>query len=164
MDYSKLLVLSLGTGSPNKDVQFKVGDGKQWGFVSWLCDSDGRMPFIDIIFNAIDDMVDIYMSIFFKSSAVHDNYLHIQTDSLKYSEYDTDNSKKENLENLARIGIDLLKQPASGLNLDTGLPRDCQMRESVAASVICLSLCLINEVIMVFMDPADTLAKVSRLL
>ncbi|KAK3200720.1 hypothetical protein Dsin_024135 [Dipteronia sinensis] len=120
MDYSNLLVLSLGTGSSKKDIQFKVGDGKQWGFVSWLCNSDGRMPFIDIIFNAMDDMVEIYMSIFFKSSAFRDNYLRIQIDSLKYSEYESDNSKKENLENLARIGNDLLKQPVSELNLDTG--------------------------------------------
>ncbi|KAL5770578.1 hypothetical protein ACOSP7_014732 [Xanthoceras sorbifolium] len=120
MDYSKLLVLSLGTGSSKKDEQFVVGDGQQWGFVSWLFDSGGRMPFIDVLFNAMDDMVDIYMSIFFKGSALKDNYLRIQTDSLKYSEYNTDNSNKANLENLVRIGNDLLKQPVSERNLDTG--------------------------------------------
>lgn len=44
-----------------------------------------------------------------------------QVDSLKYTEASTDNSERENLENLVKIGNELLKKPVSEVNLETGL-------------------------------------------
>lgn len=44
-----------------------------------------------------------------------------QDDSLKYAESSTDNSRKENLENLERIANELLKKPVSAFSFETGL-------------------------------------------
>ncbi|PON73475.1 Patatin-related protein [Trema orientale] len=121
MDHSKLLILSLGTGSSKRDEKLEVGDGKSWGLYKWFMGPDGTTPLIDVVLTAMDDMVDIYMSVFFGASAFKDNYLRVQVDSLKYTEVSTDNSKRENLENLVKIGNELLKRPVSNVNLDTGL-------------------------------------------
>lgn len=40
---------------------------------------------------------------------------------MKYTEASTDNSKRENLENLVKIGNEMLKRPVSNVNLETGL-------------------------------------------
>lgn len=44
-----------------------------------------------------------------------------QTDGLKYTEASTDNSMKDNRENLEKIGKDLMKKPVSAVNSETGL-------------------------------------------
>lgn len=44
-----------------------------------------------------------------------------QTDGLKYTEASTDNSMKDNRENLETIGKDLMKKPVSAVNSETGL-------------------------------------------
>lgn len=121
MDHSKLLILSLGTGSSKRDEKFEVGDGKSWGLYKWFMGPEGTTPLIDVVLTAMDDMVDIYMSIFFRSSGFKDNYLRVQVDSLNYTEASTDNSKRENLENLVKIGNELLKKPVSEVSLETGL-------------------------------------------
>lgn len=78
MDHSKLLILSLGTGSSKRDEKFEVGDGKSWGLYKWFMGPEGTTPLIDVVLTAMDDMVDIYMSIFFRSSGFKDNYLRVQ--------------------------------------------------------------------------------------
>ncbi|KAK9185324.1 hypothetical protein WN943_025680 [Citrus x changshan-huyou] len=45
----------------------------------------------------------------------------IPTDGLKYTEASTDNSMKDNRENLEKIGKDLMKKPVSAVNSETGL-------------------------------------------
>lgn len=45
----------------------------------------------------------------------------MQDDSLKYTEAVLDDSLKENLEYLEKIGNQLLEKPFSALNLETGL-------------------------------------------
>ncbi|GMN25660.1 hypothetical protein TIFTF001_001013 [Ficus carica] len=104
-----------------EDEKFEVGDGKSWGLYKWFMGPEGTTPLIDVVLTAMDDMVDIYMSIFFRSSGFKDNYLRVQVDSLKYTEASTDNSKRENLENLVKIGNELLKKPVSEVSLETGL-------------------------------------------
>ncbi|TXG66019.1 hypothetical protein EZV62_007294 [Acer yangbiense] len=120
IDYSKFLVLSLGTGSSKRDSQIEVGNGKYWGFFQWFWGLNSRQLLLDVLLTAMDDMVDIYMSIFFKGSALQDNYLRIQTDELKYDDAKMDNSEKENMEKLLKIGQDLLKKPVTAINLETG--------------------------------------------
>ena len=44
-----------------------------------------------------------------------------QTDSLKISENAMDNSNEDNLDNLVKIGNELLKGPVSSVDLETGL-------------------------------------------
>ena len=77
-DHSKLLILSLGTGSSKRDEKFDVGDGKTWGIYKWFVGPEGTTPLIDVVLTAMDDMVDIYMSVFFRSSVFKDNYLRVQ--------------------------------------------------------------------------------------
>ncbi|XP_022743776.1 patatin-like protein 2 [Durio zibethinus] len=120
MDRSKLLVLSLGTGSSKRHNELKVGS-KSCGLIHWVVGPNGSTPISDVLLTAMDDMVDIYLSAFFQGPSFKDNYLRIQTDSLKSSEITLDNSNKENLENLEKIGNALLKAPVSKVSLATGL-------------------------------------------
>lgn len=78
LDHNKLLILSLGTGSSKQDEKFEVGDGKTWGLYKWFMGPEGTTPLTDVVLTAMDDMVDIYMSVFFGASAFKDNYLRVQ--------------------------------------------------------------------------------------
>ncbi|XVF42274.1 hypothetical protein PTKIN_Ptkin01aG0347700 [Pterospermum kingtungense] len=118
MDFSKLLVLSLGTGSSKRDEKL-VGGGKGWGLFSWFMGQNGTSPLFDVVLTALDDMVDIYLSVFFHGSSFNENYLRIQIDRLKYTQAATDNSNKENLKNLEKIANELLKRPVAAVNLET---------------------------------------------
>ncbi|EOY10973.1 Phospholipase A 2A, IIA,PLA2A [Theobroma cacao] len=119
MDCSKLLVLSLGTGSSKRNKKLEIVN-ENWGPLLWLWGDNG-IPFLDVLMNAIDAMVDIYLSAFFQGTSFKDNYLRIQTDSLKDSKVGMDNSNQENLQNLENIGNALLEKPVSAMNLETGL-------------------------------------------
>ncbi|XP_022743775.1 patatin-like protein 2 [Durio zibethinus] len=120
IDHSKLLVLSLGTGSSKRNNKLEVGN-QSWGLIDWVVGPNNSNAISDVLLTAIDDMVHIYLSAFFQGTSFKDNYLRIQTDSLKSSEAIMDNSNKENLENLEKIGNALLKAPVSEVNLATGL-------------------------------------------
>lgn len=74
VDYRKFLVLSLGTGSSKSDSGVEVGQGVGWGLFDWF----GRQILIDVFFGAMDDMVHIYLSTFFRGSHSSNNYLRIQ--------------------------------------------------------------------------------------
>ncbi|BFG37203.1 hypothetical protein CerSpe_234770 [Prunus speciosa] len=123
IDSSKLLVLSLGTGSARRDEKLQVADHNSWGIFQWFMGQDPNFttPLLDVLTTATEDMVDIYMSAFFNVSGYSDNYLRIQDDSLKYSEAALDNSRRENLEHLEKIRNQLLENPVSALKLETGL-------------------------------------------
>ncbi|OMO96194.1 Patatin/Phospholipase A2-related protein [Corchorus olitorius] len=136
MDYSKLLVLSLGTGSSKRDEKLEVGDGKTWGLFSWFMGPNGTNPLFDVVLTAMDDMVDIYLSVFFQNSRFKDNYLRIQIDSLKYTQAATDNSSIENLENLEKIANELLKKPVAAVNLETGLYEPIQGADTYEEALI----------------------------
>ncbi|KAM1223097.1 hypothetical protein ACFX15_010216 [Malus domestica] len=121
IDSSKLLVLSLGTGSSKRDEKLEVDENEPWGIFQWFVGPKDTTPLLDVLTTATEDMVDIYMSAFFNVSGYNDNYLRIQDDSLKYTEAVLDDSRKENLEHLEKIGNQLLEKPFSALNLETGL-------------------------------------------
>ncbi|KAB2629902.1 patatin-like protein 2 [Pyrus ussuriensis x Pyrus communis] len=121
IDSSKLLVLSLGTGSLKRDEKLEVKQDEPWGIFQWFVGPKDTTPLLDVLTTATEDMVDIYMSAFFNVSGYIDNYLRIQDDSLKYTEAVLDDSRKENLEHLEKIGNQLLEKPFSALNLETGL-------------------------------------------
>ncbi|KAF4355841.1 hypothetical protein F8388_004127 [Cannabis sativa] len=136
MDHSKLLILSLGTGSSKQCEKFEAGDGKTWGLYKWFKGPKGTTPLMDVVLTAMDDMVDIYMSVFFGASSFKDNYLRVQVDSLKYTEASTDNSKQENLENLVKIGNELLKKPVANVNLETGVCEPTQDKRTYEEELI----------------------------
>ncbi|KAG5224007.1 patatin protein [Salix suchowensis] len=105
-DFHKFVILSLGTGAANESGKLEVGDG-EWGIVDWLW-QDNSTPLLDILMTASDEMTEKYMSKVFKYSGLRHNYTRIQVE-LKHSEAQMDNSSKENLEKLEKIGQNLAK-------------------------------------------------------
>ncbi|KAB5512029.1 hypothetical protein DKX38_029057 [Salix brachista] len=107
-DFQKIVILSLGTGAPDASGRLEVGNGK-WGIVDWLWQDDNSTPLLDILTTAPDEMTEIYMSNVFQYSGLEHNYTRIQVE-LKPSEAMMDNTSKENLETLKKIGRDLAEQ------------------------------------------------------
>ncbi|KAL3564902.1 hypothetical protein D5086_032948, partial [Populus alba] len=107
-DFHKFFVLSLGTGAPDASGRLEVRDGK-WGIVDWLWQDDNSNPLLDILTTAPDEMTEMYMSTVFQYSGLERNYTRIQVE-LKPSEAIMDNTSKENLERLKKIGQDLAEQ------------------------------------------------------
>ncbi|XVF57448.1 hypothetical protein PTKIN_Ptkin06aG0206300 [Pterospermum kingtungense] len=118
IDVSKLLVLSLGTGSSQRNNDLDVS--KQWGPLDWVSGKSG-VPILNILMTAMDDMTDIYLAGFFRGTGFDENYLRIQDDTLTTSEMSLDDSSETNLTNLVNIGRELLEKPVSTVNLDSGI-------------------------------------------
>ncbi|XP_042485923.1 patatin-like protein 2 [Macadamia integrifolia] len=119
LDYSRYLVLSLGTGEAKNEGKMVV-EGKNWGIIDWLFGPDIAPPLIESLVYASSDMVDIYTAMCFHDRTCKDNYLRIQCENLTSSEASIDNASKENLEKLGKIGEELLEKPVSLVDLVTG--------------------------------------------
>ncbi|OMO96193.1 Patatin/Phospholipase A2-related protein [Corchorus olitorius] len=122
-DCSNLLVLSLGTGSTKRNGTNMDFMNSNWGPFHWLLQGlgDGSIPIVNVLMDAKDAMVDIYLSALFQSTSSKSNYLRIQTDSLTNAEAGMDDSSKGHLETLEKIGNELLTKPVSAVKLETGL-------------------------------------------
>ncbi|XP_077213156.1 patatin-like protein 2 isoform X2 [Tasmannia lanceolata] len=120
MDYGRFLVISLGTGSPKNKEKYNAKGARKWGVLGWLL-SGGSTPLVDVFTQASADMVDIHLSVLFQALHSESNYLRIQDDTLSSSTSSVDIATKGNLENLVKIGEELLKKPVSRVNLDNGL-------------------------------------------
>ncbi|KAI4356304.1 hypothetical protein L6164_000336 [Bauhinia variegata] len=92
-NYSKFLVLSLGTGSLKRDSAIQGG-----GILNWM------------------NMVDNYMASIFENE---DNFLRIQV-GLDLAEAKMDDASKANIDRLQRIAEKHLKKTFSRLNPETG--------------------------------------------
>ncbi|KAF8032332.1 hypothetical protein BT93_D1294 [Corymbia citriodora subsp. variegata] len=119
MDYTRLLVISLGTGSDTSELKFDAKKASKWGLFSWLY-ADGSSPLIEVYTQGSADMVDYHNSVVFKANQCEDSYLRINDDTLKGTLSSVDTSTKENLEGLVKVGENLLKKPVSRVNLGTG--------------------------------------------
>ncbi|KAI3437371.1 Patatin [Psidium guajava] len=119
VDYTRLLVISLGTGSDTSEIKFDAKKASKWGLFCWLYE-DGTSPLIDAYSQGSSDLVDYLNSVVFKASQSENNYLRINVDNLKGTLSSVDTSTKENLEGLVKVGENLLKKPVSRVNLDTG--------------------------------------------
>ncbi|KAH0451567.1 hypothetical protein IEQ34_018866 [Dendrobium chrysotoxum] len=119
MQYDSFLVLSLGTGSTKKEKYYSAKDVAKWGMIRWLCNG-GDLPIIKIYSEASDDMVDIMLSVLFKSLKKEQNYLRIQDDTLTGDASSMDISTEKNLKELVKIGESLIEKPLSRVNVDTG--------------------------------------------
>ncbi|XP_038974236.1 patatin-like protein 2 isoform X2 [Phoenix dactylifera] len=119
MDYCRFLVISLGTGSSKGEERYNAKQAKGWGVLSWLL-SNGSNPLVDVFMQASADMVDIHISVAFQALHSSRNYLRIEDDVLTGTIASVDIATKENLENLDKVGEDLLKKPVSRVNLETG--------------------------------------------
>ncbi|KAJ9674464.1 hypothetical protein PVL29_023797 [Vitis rotundifolia] len=120
MDYSRFLVISIGTGSPKSGPKYNAKMAAKWGVLGWLLHG-GSTPLVDVFTQASADMVDFHISVVFLALHSGNNYLRIQDDTLRGTDASVDVTTKENLGNLVKIGETLLKKPVSRVNLETGL-------------------------------------------
>ncbi|XP_030540076.1 patatin-like protein 2 [Rhodamnia argentea] len=118
-DYTRFLVLSLGTGSSKSEKKYSAKKASKWGVLGWLTNG-GSTPLVDVYTQATADMVDIHLSTVFQSLKC-ENYLRIQDDTLTGDVASVDTATRENLENVVKVGEALLKKPLSRVNLDNGV-------------------------------------------
>lgn len=116
-DISQFLVLSLGTGQ--ETTSYNASDAAKWGLFGWLS-SGGNVPLIDMFMQSSADMVDIHACSLFQAFKSEKNYLRIQVE-LSGDTSSTDLSTKKNLEELVEIGKNLLGNPVSRVNIETGI-------------------------------------------
>ncbi|XP_042495717.1 patatin-like protein 2 [Macadamia integrifolia] len=120
MDYTRFLVISLGTGTAKFEQKFHAKESAKWGILGWLL-TGGKTPLVEVFTNSSGDMVDYHISVVFKALNLEDNYLRIQDDTLGGTVSSVDIATKENLEDLVKVGENLLKKQVSRVNLQTGI-------------------------------------------
>ncbi|XP_004511941.1 patatin-like protein 1 [Cicer arietinum] len=118
--YDRFLVISIGTGSNKSEHKYNAKMVAKWGAFTWLFNS-GSTPILDCFNEASTDMVDYHNSVLFTALQSQDNYLRIQDDTLQGELASVDVSSKENLNNLVKVGEQLLKKKVTRVNLDTGI-------------------------------------------
>ncbi|XP_012449227.1 patatin-like protein 2 isoform X3 [Gossypium raimondii] len=122
IDYSKFLVISLGTGSSSEaktTTKYSAKQAAKWGMLGWLT-SGGSTPLVNVFTQASGDMVDLHLSVLFKALDHSDKYLRIQDDELKGDVSSVDIATRKNLDELVRVGEKLLRDPVSRVDLVTG--------------------------------------------
>ncbi|XP_073042674.1 patatin-like protein 2 isoform X3 [Primulina eburnea] len=120
MDCSKLLVVSLSTGSAKQEQKYTAEMAASWGLFGWLIQGHST-PILEVFTQASKDMVDYFLSIVFQARHSEENYLRIEDDSLVGPNASVDVSTKQNLDELAQIGQKLLKGSSSRVDLLTGV-------------------------------------------
>ncbi|TKY70561.1 Patatin protein 3 [Spatholobus suberectus] len=120
LDFTRFLVLSIGTGSNKSEQKYNAQMVSKWGILTWLFNS-GSTPIIDCFSEASTDMVDYHNTVVFSALQSEDNYLRIQDNKLEGDLASVDVATKENMDNLVKVGEKLLKKAVTRVNLDTGL-------------------------------------------
>ncbi|XP_016163135.1 patatin-like protein 2 [Arachis ipaensis] len=118
-DYSRFLIISIGTGTAKNEEKFNAKVAAKWGLLDWLTQG-GSTPLIDVFSQSSSDMVDFHIATLTRALHSEENYLRIQDDTLIGNDSSVDISTKENLERLCQIGDNLLKKPVSRVNLENG--------------------------------------------
>lgn len=77
LDYTRFLVISLGTGSAKAEMKYTAPEAAKWGILSWLTHG-GSTPIINIFSQASADMVDFHLSVVFRALNSEKNYLRIE--------------------------------------------------------------------------------------
>ncbi|XP_031101568.1 patatin-like protein 1 isoform X1 [Ipomoea triloba] len=127
MDYSQLLVISLGSGSRNLENKYSAEVAAKWNILDWMVQIDTGIPtlisspLINLVSYGMADMVDYHISTIFQSLNVGENYLRIQDNALEGTIAAMDNASLENMIHLREIGENLLKQPVSKVDLNSGI-------------------------------------------
>ncbi|KAK3004125.1 hypothetical protein RJ639_020116, partial [Escallonia herrerae] len=123
-EYSRLRVLSLGTGSPKNEEKYCAEEAANWGVIGWLT-SGGSTPLLNVFTEASGDMVDFHIAMVFQAFGCENNYLRIQDDTLTGTVSSLDIATEKNLKDLVETGQKLLKKPVSRVNLETGIYEPC---------------------------------------
>ncbi|XP_027906805.1 patatin-17-like [Vigna unguiculata] len=109
--YSKIVVLSLGTGTPETQQIFNVEMAATWNSQTWL------IPLIIFLDRATTSMNEYYHGSLFRKPTI--NYLRIQEYELDPDLTDMINVAKENMEGLEETGKELLEEKVKKINLNT---------------------------------------------
>ncbi|OMO56685.1 hypothetical protein CCACVL1_26346 [Corchorus capsularis] len=120
LNYENYLIISLGTGTSKMEKKYNAKMAAKWGILGWLY-REGSSPLVDAFTSAGADMVDLHMSLIFRSINCEQNYLRIQDDRLSGDASSTDKATQKNMKNLVEIGERLLQKPVSRMNLDSGI-------------------------------------------
>ncbi|CAJ2641031.1 unnamed protein product [Trifolium pratense] len=129
MEYSRFLIISLGTGTQKNEQKFDSKMAAKWGLLDWLTHG-GSTPLIDIFSQSSGDMVDIHLATVTEALNCQENYLRIQDDTLTGIDSSVDIATKENLDKLCQIGEKLLKKPVAKINLENGMCEPTQNGET----------------------------------
>ena len=76
-EYTRFLVVSLGTGSPKSEAKYHATLAAKWGLLGWLT-SEHSTPLVDIFMQASSDMVDFHTATVFQALQSENSYLRIQ--------------------------------------------------------------------------------------
>ncbi|GMN22239.1 hypothetical protein TIFTF001_051190 [Ficus carica] len=120
IDYSRFLVISLGTGSNKTEQKYNAKLAAEWGPLSWIY-YNGSTPIIDAFSESSVDMVNYYNCVFFHAMGCQSNHFRIDDGTLQGDLASVDKATTTNLNNLVEAGKKLLKKPVSRINLATGL-------------------------------------------
>ncbi|KOM33740.1 hypothetical protein LR48_Vigan01g329600 [Vigna angularis] len=131
MQYSKFLVISLGTGSQKQDMKYSAAEASSWGALSWVSNGSGT-PIIDVFTEASSDMVDFHIYSVFQARNAEENYLRIQDDTLTGDLSSVDIATEKNLNGLVQVAEALLKKTVSKINLRTGVHENVDSNETNA--------------------------------
>lgn len=77
LNYDRLLVISLGTGTAKQEQKYTAEMAAKWGVFSWLVQGNSS-PVIEVFTQANRDLVDYFLSVVFQAFSSEDNYLRIQ--------------------------------------------------------------------------------------
>ncbi|KAK1433047.1 hypothetical protein QVD17_09953 [Tagetes erecta] len=119
LDYTRYLLISIGTGTQKQTPKFNAKDAAKWGVLGWLV-NQGSAPLIDAFTQASADLVVMRNNVVFEALNSVDNYLRIQDDALTGDLASVDVATKENLDGLVKVGVGLLDSPVTRVNTDTG--------------------------------------------
>ncbi|KAL5557063.1 hypothetical protein UlMin_039299, partial [Ulmus minor] len=120
MDYTRFLVISLGTGSNKTEQKYNATLSAGWGPTSWIY-YGGSTPIIDVFSESSVDMVSYHSCVLFQAFHSEENHLRIDDDTLKGDLASVDKATAKNLKNLVEVGNKLLKKTMSRINTETGL-------------------------------------------
>ncbi|WOH13598.1 hypothetical protein DCAR_0833108 [Daucus carota subsp. sativus] len=114
MDTTKILVLSLGTGTAKFEEKYNASMASKWSSIDWI------NPIIDSYSASSADMPDIEVTSLFQSLGAEKNYLRIQENNLVADTTSGDLATTENMKTLENIGNRLLEKSVARVNSDTG--------------------------------------------
>ncbi|CAO2815028.1 unnamed protein product [Amaranthus hypochondriacus] len=126
-DYHKYVVLSIGSGAPKCGDKYCAENAAKWGMLGWVSNAKS-CPLMEVFMQASADMVDFHLHTVFKALHCQNNYIRIQADELTGDASSIDIATVENLENLVKIGENLLKQRVANVNLATGASEPVSQR------------------------------------
>ncbi|XP_076883168.1 patatin-like protein 3 isoform X2 [Bidens hawaiensis] len=120
LDYTRLLLISIGTGTQKQTPKYDAKMAAKWGVLGWLV-NQGSSPLIEAFTQASADLVVMHDNIISEALNSVNNYLRIQDDDLTGDLASVDVATKENLDALVNVGRGLLGGPVSRVNTDTGV-------------------------------------------